>query len=130
MPDQNNSGPLRDPGNALIIAANEGLEDEDFRTSVREMHAQGYPLTKMVEALGLDHAMSPPVLKILESLSPEVVDGIRKATLDMLDRTDPNYHMPVDCNVTDAELDAGVPVEVEVLDESGTPTIHVRPAPA
>jgi hypothetical protein len=35
--------------------------------------------------------------------------------------------MPLDCTVTDAELDEGIPVEVEVLPEMGKDTIHVRP---
>ncbi len=35
--------------------------------------------------------------------------------------------MPLDCTVTDSELDKGIPVDVEVLPENGIDTIHVRP---
>jgi hypothetical protein len=35
--------------------------------------------------------------------------------------------MPLDCTVTDAELQEGIPVDVEVLPEDGKETIHVRP---
>lgn len=75
-----------DPSCALVIAVNAQLGDKHFRASIRHMHNQGYPLVKMVEDLGLDDDMSPALRSILENLSPEVVDGIRRATLDMLDR--------------------------------------------
>ena len=42
----------------------------------------------------------------------------------MLDSSD--YEMPLDCTVTDTELNQGVPVAVEVLPEHGKQTIHVR----
>jgi hypothetical protein len=114
------------PNNALVMAANAGLSDPNFRDSIRQMHAEGYPLVKMVEALGLDDELTDPIRQILENLDPTVVAGIRQATLEMLDSK--NFMMPLDCTVTDAELGAGIPVEVEVLPESNKPTIHVRPA--
>ena len=89
------------------------------------MHAEGYPLVKMVEALGLEDDMTARIREILNGLAPDVVEGIRQATLEMLDSTE--YMMPLDCTVTDSELDQGVPVEVEVLPEDGVDTIHVRP---
>ena len=113
------------PSNALVMAANKSLANPDFRDSVRQMHAEGYPLVDMVEALGLEDDMTKRIRQILEDLPADVVDGIRKATIEMLDSS--NYVMPLDCTVTDAELTEGIPVDVEVLPEDGTETIHVRP---
>jgi hypothetical protein len=114
------------PSNALVMATNKSLASKDFRESVRQMHAEGYPLVKMVEALGLEEDMSARIREILDELPDEVVAEIRQATLEMLDSGD--YVMPLDCNVTDAELQEGIPVDVEVLPEDGKETIHVRPA--
>jgi hypothetical protein len=107
------------------MAANKALADKDFRDSVRQMHAEDYPLVKMVDALGLEEDMTERIRQILVDLPPGVVEGIRKATLEMLDSSD--YVMPLDCTVTDEELEEGIPVDVEVLPESGIETIHVRP---
>jgi hypothetical protein len=114
------------PSNPLVMASNAALADPDFRASVRQMHAEGYPLVKMVDALGLEDDMTPQVRKILEDLPPHVVANIRKAVLAMLDSTE--YEIPLNCTVTDAELETGHPVHVEVEPEEGRPTIHVRPA--
>lgn len=114
------------PSNALVMAANNGLGDPNFRASVRQMHAEGYPLVKMVEALGLEDELTDPIREILENLPPDITQEIRDATLAMLDGS--NYIMPLDCTVTDAELNAHIPVEVEVLPENKVQTIHVRPA--
>jgi hypothetical protein len=114
------------PNNALVTAVNKALADASFRDAVRQMHAQGYPLTKMVDDLGLEEDMTARIREILETLSPEVVDEIRSATLEMLDSK--NYVMPLDCTVTDAQLDDGTPVQVEVDVEKDVKTIHVRPA--
>ncbi len=119
------SNPPMMPANALVMAANRGLASPDFRESVRKMHAEGYPLVKMVEALGLEEDMTKRIREILDQLPADVVDGIRKATIEMLDSTE--YEMPLDCTVTDAELEEGIPVDVEVLPEDGIDTIHVRP---
>jgi hypothetical protein len=113
------------PSNALVMAANKSLASKDFRESVRQMHAEGYPLVKMVEALGLEEDMTKRIREILDQLPDEVVSEIRAATLEMLDSGD--YVMPLDCTVTDTELQEGIPVEVEVLPEDGKETIHVRP---
>ena len=113
------------PSNTLVMAANAGLANPDFRASVQQMHAERYPLVKMVEALGLEDDMTPEIKAILENLPPHIVEGIRRATLEMLDGS--NYGMPLDCRVTDPELQDGIPVDVLVLAESGRPTIHVRP---
>jgi ABC-type thiamine transport system substrate-binding protein len=113
------------PSNALVMAANKALASPDFRESVRQMHAEGYPLVKMVDALGLEEDMTKRIRQILEDLPADVVEGIRKATLEMLDSAD--YVMPLDCTVTDKELEEGIPVDVEVAPESGVDTIHVRP---
>jgi hypothetical protein len=116
------------PTNSLVQAANTALANKDFRDSVRQMHAAGYPLVDMVEALGLEDDMTQRIRQILLDLPPDVVDGIRQATLEMLDSG--NFVMPLECIVTDAELDAGVPVAVEVGREQGVETIRVRPAPS
>jgi hypothetical protein len=116
----------RNPGVAIVIAANASLGDPTFRDSVRRMHAEGYPLIKMVEALGLEDDLTEHIRHIVERMSPEVVEGIRKATLEMLDGAD-NYAMPLDCTVSEAELEAHTPVEVEVVPEKNVRTIHVRP---
>ena len=114
------------PSNPLVQAANTALANKDFRDSVRQMHEAGYPLVDMVEALGLEEEMTQRIRQILLDLPDEVVAGIRQATLEMLDSG--NFVMPLECLVTDAELDAGVPVEVDVAPEQGVETIHIRPA--
>ncbi len=116
------------PSNTLVMAANNSLSNKDFRDSVRQMHAEGYPLVDMVEALGLDDDMSTRIREILTGLPADVVAGIRKATLEMLDSG--NFVMPLECSVTDSELEAGVPVDVEVSPEKGTDTIRIRPIAA
>jgi hypothetical protein len=108
----------------LVIAANAALADPNFRASVRQMHAEGYPLVDMVSALGLDDDMSDRVRGILEGMSDDEVAGIRAAILTMLDGD--SYTMPVICTVAASDLDK--PVSVSVSPEKGTPTIHVRSA--
>ena len=79
----------------------------------------------MVETLGLAGEMSGAVRAIVETLPPPVVEQIRQATLAMLDT--PTLAMPVDCNLTEATIDDGTPVDVSVVDEAARPTIRVRP---
>jgi hypothetical protein len=110
------------PEEQLLIAANAALADPNFRASVKQMHAEGYPLVQMVGALGLDDDMSARIREILESLPDDVVAGIRTATLTMLEGT--KYEMPVVCTVPASDIDN--PVSVEVSPENGQPTIHVR----
>jgi DNA-binding GntR family transcriptional regulator len=81
------TGPT-DASSAFAIAVNSQLGDKHFRDSIRDMHHQRYPLVKMVEALGLDDDVSPAIREILEQLSPDDVEGIRAATLEMLDRVE------------------------------------------
>ena len=114
-----------DPTNALVIAVNSQLSDKHFRKSLREMHDAGYPLVKMVEVLGLEEDMSPAMLELLANLSPQVVDGIRRATLDMLDREEQT--LPVSWGLTEAEFDRGVPVDVEIVETERGRVIRVRP---
>ncbi len=116
------------PSNALVRAANTALANKDFRDSVRQMHAAAYPLVDMVEALGLEDDMTDRIRQILLDLPPDVVDRVRQATLAMLDSG--NFVMPLECGVTDTELDAGVPVAVEVASQKGIETIHIRPGPS
>jgi hypothetical protein len=118
------SRPMSPADDELLIAANAAFADPNFRASVKQMHAEGYSLVRMVEALGLDGDMTARIRQILESLSDDAVAGIRAATLAMLDSGD--YVLPVICTVPASDLDQ--PVSVEVSPEKGTPTIHVRPA--
>jgi hypothetical protein len=113
------------PSDPLVMAANAGLAEEEFRKSVRKMHEENYPLVKMVDALGLEDDLTAPIRKILENLPEDVVKKIREATLEMLDSG--VYAMPLNCTVTDAELNRGDPVDVKVEPMGGRETIHVRP---
>ena len=115
---------LRDPSFALVQAANAALQDPKLVASIRQMHDEGYPLVKMVEALALDDEMDDQLRKVIEKISPDVVTGIREATLEMLDRG--GHDLPLDCNVTPEEVDGGVPVDVEVVDEDNVRTIRSR----
>ena len=115
---------MNPPEEVLLIAANAALADPNFRASVKQMHAEGYPLVQMVSALGLDDDMSDRVRQILESLPDDVVAGIRAATLEMLDSAD--HTMPVICTVPASAVDQ--PVAVEVSPEDGKATIRVRSA--
>jgi hypothetical protein len=98
--------------------------DEAFRQQIRDLHARQAPLTEMVEALGLEGEMSDAVREILAGLDAAQIDGIRKATLDMLDRA--GTQMPLDCNLSKTEIDRGAPVTVAVVDEKGVDMIQVR----
>ena len=83
------------------------------------MHAEGYGLVQMVEALGLDDDMSGPIRQVLEGLSPEAVTGIREAMLAMLETDAPE--MPLDCadaqheRVGDRAIAAAVRNQIEDL---------------
>lgn len=111
-------------GGGLITAVNQRLADEGFRERVRSMHASQTPLLEMVEALGLGAEMSDAVRQIVEDLSSDVVESIRQATLEMLDAA--SRAMPVDCNLSQTEIDRGAPVDVSVIDEDRQRTILVR----
>lgn len=115
-----------DPLNALVIAGNQGLKDPDFRSRLRDMHEHKVSLVQIVEQLGLDGDMSPEVRQILEDLSPQVVDDIRKAMLDMLDRQD--HTMPLDCTVSQEQLDSGTGVVVQVVTTDDRRTVQARPS--
>jgi hypothetical protein len=101
-------------------------DDDAFRQQIRDLHARQAPLIEMVEALGLQAQMSDAVRKIVAGLDAAQVDGIRKATLEMLDRA--GNQMPVDCNLSQTEIDRGAPVTVAVVDEKGVDMIQVRAA--
>ena len=92
------------------------------------MHEAGAPLLQMVEALGLDDEMTTRVRIIVGELPPQVIAGIRDATVAMLDAGGAN--LPLDCSVTQSELDAGTPVTVDVVPEAGAARIRVRPSTA
>jgi hypothetical protein len=113
-----------DPGGGLITMVNRRLADDAFRQQLRDLHARQAPLIEMVETLGLAAEMSDPVRKIVSELGPAEVEGIRRATLEMLDRA--ANEMPVDCNLSQHEIDAGASVAVAVVDDAGAQTIRVR----
>jgi hypothetical protein len=113
------------PGLEIVVAANAALADPAVRDAVREMHDAGAPLLQMVEALGLDDEMTTRVRIIVAELPPQVIAGIRDATVAMLDAG--GVDLPLDCAVTQAQLDDGVPVSVDVVPESGVSTIRIRP---
>ncbi len=117
---------LRHAEAPLVLAANAGFADPQFRETVREMHRQEYPLLRMVTDLGLDDELTAEIRSVLEGLSPEVVAGIRASTLAMLDREE--QALPLDCSVDPGELQRGVPVAVEVNEVGGTDTIQVSRA--
>jgi len=112
-------------GGELITLVNRRLGDADFRDRLRTMHATQTPLIDMVETLGLSGEMSGAVRAIVENLAPAVVEQIREATLAMLDTA--TLVMPVDCNLTEAAIDDGAPVDVSVVADADRPTILVRP---
>jgi hypothetical protein len=114
------------PGEALVLAANAALQNEDVRASIRDMHAQSYPLVKMVEALGLEDDLTKDIRRVLEELPPDVIQGIRKATLQMLDGPSDQYAMPLECEVSYEQLEAGLPAHLEVKGNDGNLMIAVR----
>jgi hypothetical protein len=102
---------------------NARLSDPAFRQQIRDMHARGAGLVEMVELLGLAGEMSPAVQSVVEGLDAATVEAIRAATLEMLDRA--GNQMPLDCDVSQADIDGGAPVSVAVTTDA-TPTIVVR----
>lgn len=114
-------------GDSLVSAINAALADPNVRASIRQMHAQGYPLVKMVQDLGLEDEMTPRIRQILEELSPIVVEDIRQATVEMLDGT--HYQMPLNCMIASQGLESGTPVEVNVAPVDGRQTICVMALP-
>jgi hypothetical protein len=116
------------PNNPLVEAANKLLNVPADAEKIREMHADKTPLVQMVVDLGLAADLSSGIRQIVEGLSPEVVEEIRTATLDMLNGSAPEKEMPLNCTVTVKQINTSVPVVVEVLPEPAGPTIHVRPA--
>jgi hypothetical protein len=112
------------PSDPAVTAANRALVDPNFRASIRQMHAEGYPLLKMVEALGLEDDVSARIRQIVADLPPGVVAEIRQATLAMLDRDE--QVMPLTCGLSSAELENGRLIDVDVTSVDGKPTIRVR----
>ena len=113
------------PGATLITQINANLvADPNFAQQIRSMHANQTPLLDMVAALGLSADMSGAVRGIVAGLSPDLVAAIRQATLDMLDSA--TLAMPVDCNVSQSDIDGGTPVTVTVVPENNEQMIVVR----
>lgn len=108
----------------LVLATNDALRDPEVQARVRQMHAENMPLLDMVDALGLGGDMSAEIRAVLQGLAPDVVAGIRQATLDALngERT----QMPLDCAITDAEVASGI--DVYVVQSAEGSTIQIRPA--
>jgi hypothetical protein len=114
------------PGGPLLMTINARLADEDFRQRIRDMHASKASLLDMVDTLGLAGDMSDAVRGVVAQLTPDQVEAIRKATLDMLDRA--GDAMPLHCTLSQAQVDDGAPVNVTVVDVGGEATIQVRPS--
>jgi hypothetical protein len=113
-----------DGGGGLITMINSRLADDAFRQQVVEILATDTTFVGMVETLGLAQEMSDAVRRIVESLPAPVVAEIRAAVTESLNAG--TRTMPVDCNLSQTEIDRGAPVSVAVVDESGSPTIRVR----
>lgn len=113
-----------DSGGALITMINARLSDDGFRQQVLAVLATDTSFVDMVEALGLAGEMSDQVRRIVESLPADVVAEIRTAVTETLDRGQST--MPVDCNLSQTEIDRGASVTVSVVDEAGNPMIRVR----
>jgi hypothetical protein len=109
-------------GGPVVASVNVHLADEKFRDQVRSLHAAQTPLVQMINELGLAEGLGPAVMAIVGSLDPDVVTGIRNVTLQMLDQS--GLAMPVDCDVSDADIKGGEKVKVSVAG----PTIVVRAA--
>jgi len=112
------------PNLAIVASANDALAVPDTREHIKQMHAAGDSLVSMVSALGLP--LDDRIRRILEGLSPDVVAGIRQATLAALEAG--GSGLPLSCVVTEDQLNAGQGVDVDVPDLNGTRTIRVRPA--
>jgi hypothetical protein len=113
------------PGNPLVVAANTALADPNFRASLRQMHAEGYPLVKIVEALGLEEDMTDRIRTILEGLPAKVVEDIRRATVEMLNSG--VYEISVDCSLSGPEIEGGTPIDLDVESAAGREMIQIRP---
>jgi hypothetical protein len=111
------------PGNAFVTVVNAALADPDVRAQIRRLHAEGASLVSMVEALGLDGQMSGAIRSIVDGLPEDVVAGIREATLAMLDSD--THLMPLDCTVTDTQVEDGAAVDVDVVQDP-SPMIRIR----
>jgi hypothetical protein len=95
---------------SLVVATNAALTDPEVQARVREMHDEEMPLLDMVDELGLGRDMTPEIRAVIQGLSPDVVAGIRRATLEALDNG--GTEMPLDCAITEAEVASGVDVDV------------------
>ena len=114
------------PGGPLLKAVNERLKDDNFRQQLRDMHAKKTPLLDMVDSLDLAKEMSDAVRGVVARLDADAVEEIRTATLEMLERAETT--MPLDCNISQAQIDDGLPVNVTVVVSGGKATIRVVPS--
>ena len=117
-----------DAGGGLITMINSRLADDAFRQQVLAVLATDTTFVGMVEELGLAVEMSDAVRQIVEALPAKVVAEIRAAVTETLNAG--QRTMPVDCNLSQTEIDRGAPVSVAVVDEAGNPTIRVRSTPS
>jgi hypothetical protein len=113
-----------DGGGGLITIINSPLADDAFRQHVLDVLATDATFVGMVETLGLAREMSDAVRRIVENLPAPVVAEIRAAVTESLNAG--TRTMPVDCNLSQTEIDRPAPVSVAVVDEAGSPTIRVR----
>src|ERR1700690_1112663 len=106
------------PHLGIVASANEALAAPDTQERIKQMPAPGDSLVSMVGALGIP--LDDRIRRILEGLSPDVVAGIRQATLAALETG--GSGLPLSCVVTEDQLNAGQAVDVDVPDLNGTRT--------
>ena len=111
------------PGDDLVKAANQALADPNVRAKVRQLHAEGAPLSKLIDEIGLNGKVPEPIRRILDSLPAPTLAGIRQATLQMLDST--TYEMPLACTASQEEIKSGS-VSISVVLDQGRSVIQVK----
>jgi len=112
------------PGVPLVKAANLALSEEDKREEIKRMHDQKYSLIQMVETLQLDDELTPELRQIIQAIPEDVVEQIRQATLDMLERGG-NYTMPVECAAKSPDPSPPLDVTVETVNSQKTLIVKV-----
>jgi hypothetical protein len=124
MVDPHERSALVDAGGGLVTMINARLADNAFRQQVLDVLATDRPFVDIVATLGLAGEMSDAVRRIVERLPADVVAEIRTGMIATL--RGGRSTLPVDCNLSQTEIDRGAAVDVTLVDEAGTPTIRVR----
>jgi len=116
------------PNNPLVVAANALVKKPATQQRIRDLYAQNKSLVEMVDDLGLQPYLTDELRQLLTNLTPDVVDGIRSATFAMF--ANGGKSLPLNCDVTDADLADHVPVVVSVDQINGQPVIRCRAKPS